>query len=44
VAITHDFVAYVSAHDFGNTFPPLDIQATSTPVAVTWVPLVHIPA
>jgi hypothetical protein len=43
VAITHSFVAYVSAFDFGNTFPPLDIQATSAPVTVTWEPLHKIP-
>jgi hypothetical protein len=43
VAITHDFVAYVARLDIARSFPPPDIVATSTTVAVTWVPLQRIP-
>jgi hypothetical protein len=43
VAITHDFVAYVAALDYQDVFPPLNVAAASTPVAVTWIPLHRIP-
>jgi hypothetical protein len=43
VATTHDFVAFVAPHDFRGVFPPPNVLATSTTVAVTWVPLQHIP-
>lgn len=42
VATTHDF-AYVAGFDPQGTFPPPKGAATSPPVAVTWVPLHHIP-
>ena len=42
VAITHEFVAYVAAFDYSDSFPPPNAAATSTPVTVTWVPLHRI--